>query len=85
MNPCHGGDIMEIQLYHNTLKETLFIKKYSGTFFKGLNIQVRSGALSRAANMVVAIVAMAVGVSLLVSANNIFLRIIALREIHSYL
>ena len=85
MNPCHGGDIMEIQLKHNTLKETLFITKYSRTFFKGLNIQVRRGALSRAANMVVAIVAMAVGVSLLVSANNIFLRIIALREIHSYL
>ena len=85
MNPCHGGDIMEIQLYHKTLKETLFITKYSRTFFKGLNIQVRRGALSRAANMVVAIVAMAVGVSLLVSANNIFLRIIALREIHSNL
>ena len=46
---------------------------------------MRRGALSRAANMVVAIVAMAVGVSLLVSASNIFIRIIALREIHSYL
>ena len=78
MNPCHGGDIMEIQLRHNTLTETFFITKYSGTFFKVLNIQVRSGALSRAANMVVAIVAMAVGVSLLVSASNIFIRIIAL-------
>ena len=54
-------------------------------FFKVLNIQVRRGALSRAANMVVAIVAMAVGVSLLVSASNIFIRIIALREIHFYL
>ena len=85
MNPCHGGDIMEIQLCHNTLKGTFFITKNSGTFSKGLNIQVRRGALSRAANMVVAIVAMAVGVSLLVSTSNIFIRIIALREIHSYL